>query len=102
MIADKIRIPLNDYSMPNPKLTVQSYNDIYRKVWYSNNKYQPEDLISITKRDLSRLLAATEAYLHFTTHPSNTNSLVRQLREVRETFKSLFRGGDKYEHAQGN
>lgn len=75
------RIYFEDYSIPNPDLLIQVCENTYSRIYYSATKVGLDDTIAMTKRDLSNLIAGTEAFLHFALHPSGL--VIKQLREVR-------------------
>jgi hypothetical protein len=66
------------YSMPYPD-DEKLHESIRSLIW---------NRTTATEADVNRVVACVEAYRHFATHPAPTESLIRQLRELRRAVKA--------------
>lgn len=74
-----VNICFEDWSMPDPEY--EPLADALHTARYA--------LGSLTQEQAYLILGCAEAYLHLVTHPAGTESVVKQLREVRRALREI-------------
>lgn len=91
------RLFFDQYSIADPRALSDS-DGRHGAVWRVHNALFPigggnAESIVLSRADAEILESVAVAYDHLTTHPAGTESMVKQLREIRRALKALEKEG---------
>jgi hypothetical protein len=87
------RIRIGGWSMPDPRKLVGEGGPLARAHRAIHPRGPGNADVAIDSETVRVLQEAAEAYLHLTTHPAGTESVVAQLRAVRAALRAAAKRG---------